>query len=200
MDETELKARQEKFQSVMDTYTALMGSSTKSATALKKAEELRIKQLAKLLDIEKSEAEELVKRIKAEEDATDATKKHTKALQDAAGKAIDTLGGLAKGALSAAQSAYNTSDAFAGAAPMLKVVGEAIKGVSTVIATAFSSIPFIGGVFSAADKAVALVTDISIQVMEMQLQNAQKYVGTYAALSKVGMTFGGSLSTGDGQG
>jgi len=193
MDETELKARQEKFQSVMDTYTALMGSSTKSATALKKAEELRIKQLAKLLDIEKSEAEELVKRIKAEEDATDATKKHTKALQDAAGKAIDTLGGFAKGALSAAQSAYNTSDAFAGAAPMLKVVGEAIKGVSTVIATAFSSIPFIGGVFSAADKAVALVTDISIQVMEMQLQNAQKYVGTYAALSKVGMTFGGSL-------
>jgi hypothetical protein len=217
--ETKLTENAEHLTSTLASLSAAMNAQgiasslgTKSATALKIAEDLRIKQLSSFLKISEREARAKLATIKAEEDhnkaqeqiASDEAKRNKdaeeqaekvkKAIEGAMKKAVDTVGGFAKGVLSASQASYNSTEAFASAVPMLSAIGNVIKGVSSVLATAFSAMPIIGGLFGAADKAVGIVTDISLQVMEMQLANAQKYVNTYNSISKAGATFGGSLT------
>ena len=180
-DPTNLTENAERLTSTLASLSAAMNAQgiasslgAKSATALRIAEDLRIKQLSSLLKISEKEARAKLATIKAEEDAAksaekiasdeaqrnkdaeEQAKKVKKAIEDSMKKAVDTVSGFAKGVLSASQSAYNSSEAFASAAPMIQVIGNVVKGVSSVIATAFSAIPFIGGVFSSVDKAIGI--------------------------------------------
>jgi len=184
---------QQRLSDVLGTYTSVLGANTKSATALKKAEELRIAQLAKALAISKEDAEVLLKRIKQEEDLIAKEEQRSKAIADALGKTVSGLKNFATGALDSAQAAYTSQGAFTGASATLGLLGNTVKAITDVVSTAFSGIPIIGGMVSAADKATALVVDITTKVMQMQLENSQRYVDTYNALSKTGLTFGGSL-------
>jgi hypothetical protein len=184
---------QEQLSSVVGTFSSMFGANAKSATALATAERVRITQLAKELSISKDLAKEYLDRIKSEEDLIKKEEQRSKAIVDAMLKSVNGLKDFTTGALDSAQAAYTSQGAFTGASATLGLLGNTVKAITDVVSTAFSGIPVIGGLVTAAEKATALVVDVTTKVMQMQMDNAQRYVDTYASLSKTGLTFGGSL-------
>jgi len=182
-----------KLMSAISSVNSDFASLSKSATRRRLEEEAHIKSIAKLKGVNIQQAEQLAEQIKLEEELGKKEEQRNKAVADAVEKSIGGLKNFAEGAIGSANSAYNSSEVFASVAPTLTLMGNTIKAVTDVVATAFTGIPFIGGIFSAADKALGLTIDITTKVMEMQLQNAQKMLNTYNSMSKTGLSFGGSL-------
>ena len=203
----QLRAQMEKFGITMDALTAILkanSSASKSATleALNqiKAQKQLIEsiksslgmsdkqalQMAKQIKLEEKQSEELKKRLDAEKEQDEARKK-------AGQQAVKDLLSFAKQNVSATQSVYNSNEAFTAVIPTLQLVGTAFKAISQAIAGAATGIPFIGGLSEGASKVIGAAIDIATAVTQAQVENAQKYVNTYAALSKVGITFGGAV-------
>lgn len=182
-----------KMESIMGTFSSVFGANSKSAKALEIAERARIKQIMQIMKVSEDEAKVIASRIKQEEDLAAKEVIRSKAIADAMVKTISGLKQFAEGAISSSQAAYSSTELFTGVAPTLTMLGNVVKSVTDVIATAFSGIPIIGGIVSAADKATAAIVDISIQVMQSQLQNAQAALNTYNAMSKAGASFSGDI-------
>lgn len=180
---------------VSETLAAAWGKGAKSAKAMEFAIENLSSVIQKNSKLTEEEAKVKAKEILEAEREVGRVEQRNKAMKDAGVKAVDAVKQFASGAVSAAQGAINSSEVFTGASATLGLIGNTLKSVTDILATAVSGIPFIGGALSAADKAVGLVADVAIQVAQMQLEQAQKYVNTYQSLSKVGLSFGGDLET-----
>jgi hypothetical protein len=172
-----------------------MRNFSRSQTLRALQEKQYLAQLEKLTGETGEAAKATAKKIKQEEEEIRHNDARNKAIADAFGKTVGALKQFASSAMTSSQSAYNSSEVFGAVAPTVSLMGNTIKAVTDVLATAVSSIPFFGGLFTAADKAIGIAVDLTTQAMEIQLQNAQKLVNTYDNLSKTGLTFGGSLSS-----
>ena len=188
-------------ESILNSIHTLAGTSTKSAELQKLMNDRLVKSMMKLDGVTQEAAQQTIDNIKQE--VKDAEKREkmdeyramrTKQLGAAFGQAAAGAVNLAKNAMSAAQSAYTSTEVFASMTPTLHLLGDTVKTVSNVMATAVSGIPIIGGLASAADKAFSAVVDISVAVAEMQIKQAQLYIDTYQKLSKAGVTFGGDIT------
>lgn len=201
----------DKMSKVNDVLSAVGKSATASATAERIARERNTAQMIKAMKeelgyndklakqtIKKIEQEE--KAIKQEAEKIEQTKRNQE-IQDridseranATKKLITDLKAFASGSISASQSIYNSDQAFAAVKPTLDVLGSAVKAVSGAFAGLFTGIPILGSFFSGADKLIGPAVDLSVQVMQAQIDNAQKFVNTYSSLSKIGLTFGGAV-------
>lgn len=183
----------EQLEKIMATFGSVFGANSKSAKALEIAYAAQVKQIMKVTGYKKEEAEAALKLIKQQEELARVEEIRSKAIAEAMVKTLAGLKDLAGGAINSANAAYTSSELFSGVAPTLQMLGNVVKTVTDVISTAFSGIPIMGGVFKAADKAMAAVVDISIQVMTTQLQQAQHALNTYNAMSKAGAHFSGSI-------
>ena len=172
-----------------------MRNFSRSQTLRNLQEKQYLAQLEKLTGQTGDEAKAIAKKIKQEEEEIRHNDARSKAIADAFGKTVGALKQFASSAMTSSQSAYNSSEIFSAVAPTVTLMGNTIKAVTDVLATAVSSIPVFGSLFTAADKAIGIVVDLTTHAMEIQLQNAQKLVNTYDNLSKTGLTFGGSLSS-----
>lgn len=142
--------------------------------------------MAKKIKAEEKSAAEEEKRIVREKEIDELRKAAVK-------KAVEDLKSFAVTSVQASQSIYNSNEAYTAVIPTLNLMGTALKASLQAIAGLASGIPFIGGVSEGASKLVGAAVDISVAVASAQLQNAQKYINTYTALSKVGVTFGGAI-------
>lgn len=185
--------RLDKLDSILGTVNSGYESQARMMAKAQLQEEAFIKKLAQLNKVSEQE-------IKAKLDLLEAQKKQQKYEEDRE-KAIaegikKVLGGLqqfASGAISSSQSIYTSESAFTSVIPTINLLGNAVKSVTSALSSMFSGIPFLGAAIAGLDKVTAVAVDISIQVGQMMLENAQRYVDTYNSLSKVGVTFGGNL-------
>jgi hypothetical protein len=158
------------------------------------------KSLQKNLKLSEAEAISTAKKLKQEEEAADKQKKLSdeqekidKGRVDAAKQFVSELKNFVTSSISAGQSVYNSSQSFAAVIPTVQLMGTAVKAVAQAMAGLGGGIPIISGLFSGAEKLVGAAVDITVSSMQAQIENAQKMVDTYKNLSKVGLTFGGSL-------
>ena len=193
LPEEELRENLTKLGQVSETLAAAWGKGARSQTARLLAEKNLTDILIKKGLVEKDAAAATAKRIIDEENAAAKAEQRNKAMADAFGKAINGAVGLATGSVAAQQAIYNASDVFQAVTPTLDLLGNAAKSVADALATATSGVPFLGGAVGAAAKAAAIYVDISTQIAQAQFENASKYIQTYNALSKSGVTFGGDL-------
>lgn len=207
----ELQAKLEKLGIVFDASTAALGANTKqikSATAQALQDAIAYKKLIneikELTKVTAQEADVIAKRIKAEEAATDATEEREKAEKDAADKLNARLKGtagelsrFATGALSASQSIYGSSQAFAAVIPTLNLVGGTVSVIIDAMGKSLSGVTILGTSLGRAPEAVAAFLDagskIAFEQAKIQIENTQRFVETYSKLSKVGVTFGGAI-------
>ena len=183
----------------------------KSMERLKLEEELRIKQLSKATGVSEKELAAREKVAKAADNAAMSEAKRTQAAEKAAKdaearqaerdkkqtdailKAVGSIKGLGSQALNVTAGMYGTTQVFEGAIPTLKLLGETTKAVVSAISSLGSSIPFIGGAFKTADKALGAITSMVVAVASLELQMAQKYYDTYQQVNKAGVGFSGSI-------
>lgn len=201
----------DKLAKVNDVLSAIGKSATTSATAERIAKERNTAQMVKTMKEElgykDKQIKQTLKQIEVEEKAiklqeeANAKEKASQELQEkidteranAVKKLVSDLKSFASGSISASQSIYNSDQAFAAVKPTLDVLGSAVKAVSSAFAGLFTGIPILSSFFSGADKLIGPAVDLSVQVMQAQIDNAQKFVNTYSGLSKVGLTFGGAV-------
>ena len=187
------------------------GGMVKSLERLKLEEELRIKQLSKATGISEKELAAREKVAKAADEAAmsevrrtqaaDKSAKESEARQaerdkkqtEAILKAVGNIKGLGSQALNATAGMYGTTQVFESAIPTLKLLGDTTKAVVSAIAAMGSALPFIGGLFTAADKATGAITSMVVAVASVELQMAQKYYDTYQQINKAGVGFSGSI-------
>ena len=184
---------QQKIQSVIDTWTSAVNSSTKTMAAQKAAQAALVKQLITLEGLTEDQARQAAKEIHQKDEAARKEEERNKKIAESVVKSIDAVKNLAGGAISASQAAYNASDVFQAVTPTLDLLGNAAKAVADVLSTAASGIPYLGSIASAAAKAASVYVDISTQLAKAQFENASKYIKTYNDLSKAGVTFGADL-------
>ena len=189
----ELQSKLMKLGLVSDALTAQWTKGSKVDKLRQLAEQNLAEQLKSRLNLGEKEAAQAAKQFIEAEKRANYEQQRAQAMAEAAKKTVSGFTNLASGAMSAAQAAVNSADVYAGASSTLQLMGNAIKTVSDIISTAVSGIPIIGGFLAAADKAAAAVTDLSIQVLQMELEFAQQYFNSYQAISKAGASFGGSL-------
>lgn len=201
----------EQLAKVNGVLSAIGKSATTSATAERIAREKNTAQLVKTmkeeLGYQDRQIKQTLKQIDAEEkqikiqQESIERQKNSQSIQNqidaerasAARKLVSDLKTFAAGSINASQSIYNSDQAFAAVKPTLDVLGTAVKAVSGAFAGLFTGIPILGSFFSGADKLIGPAVDLSVQVMQAQIDNAQKFVNTYSGLSKVGLTFGGAI-------
>ena len=187
------------------------GGMVKSMERLKLEEELRIKQLSKATGVSEKELAAREKVAKAADEAAMSETKRTQAAEKAAKdaemrqqerdkkqteailKAVGNIKGLGSQALNVTAGMYGTTQVFESAIPTLKLLGDTTKAVVSAIAAMGSAIPFIGGLFTAADKALGALTSMAVAVASLELQMAQKYYDSYQQVNKAGVGFGGSI-------
>jgi len=185
---------EEQMSSVLGTFGSLMGVTTKSLKAQKLEYDGQIKQLARLHQIREDEAKVLLDSIKAEEKKIARDQKIAKSVVDATSATLQGLKQFAEGAISSNQAMYNSKEAFTAVIPTIDLVANTMKAAMSVISSAAQAIPVLGPVLHGSELALAAVVDVTTSVMKIALENSQKYVNIYKDLSKVGVTFGGSMS------
>ena len=141
----------------------------------------------------KKRAIEMAKALKEDQERFKKEEELSQKREAAAKKLVSDLTGMAKQSIGAGQSIYASDQAFTSVIPTLELMGTVVKAATSAIAGLAAGIPIFSGLSEAANKAIGVATDVTIQVAQQQLQNAQKYVETYNALSKVGVTFGGDI-------
>ena len=141
----------------------------------------------------KKKAIQMAKALKEDQERFKKEEELSQKREAAAKKLVSDLTGMAKQSIVAGQSIYASDQAFTSVIPTLELMGTVVKAATSAIAGLAAGIPIFSGLSEAANKAIGVATDVTIQVAQQQLQNAQKYVETYNALSKVGVTFGGDI-------
>lgn len=200
-----------KFNSVMGAAISQQKSATQTSIKAQIAEEKLIKSLITELGYTEKQAKLAAKALKQEEEhlkreeALMAAKKESEELEReitrervaGAKQVANSLGDLVKNTLQAANGLYTTDNAFSAVTPVVTALGSSLSGViegMAKMATGWSIAGFsFGGMAEGAAKIASVGISLTTQAMNMQLENAGKMVEHYNELSKVGVTFGGSL-------
>jgi hypothetical protein len=178
---------------VSETLAASWGKGSKSQTALRLAEDQLAKSLERKLKLSETESKALAKKLSDEEKQADYQANRNRALAEGISQAVGGLKSFVAGATAAASAGANSAEVYSSAIPTLQLMGNAMKAISSALSSALSGIPYVGALFGAANAAMQAVTDLTVQVTAMQLEQVQKYFNSYQALSKAGASFGGSL-------
>lgn len=193
--DAELIAKLRELGMVSETLAATFKKGEKSADYQRAQVAKLAKSLIELNLATEETAQQKAEEIQRAERNADRQQKVDEQRYQAVKKFVGDVTGLAKAGISASQSMYNTDKEFTAAIPTLKLMGDAIKSITSALSGLFSGIPIIGSTLAGLDKLTSVAVDITTQVAQMQLENAQKYVDTYRSLSKVGVTFGGDIES-----
>ena len=102
---------------------------------------------------------------------------------------------FASSMIPATTAIYTATDAFTSVSPALNMAGTLIKRLAEAAGEATGGIPFIGGLGKAAAKTVGIGLDITMQVVNANLQMSQKLANDFAKVGEAGVTFGGNLDS-----
>lgn len=184
----------DKWENIIAVMSAGAKSSQMRDLQAAKAHKDLVQALIAVQGLTKDEAEAKAKQLKKDEEDAVKAEQRNKALAEGFIKAVAGAKNFASGSISASQSVYNANDAFQAAVPTLDLLSTAAKDVAQVIATAFSGLPYVGGLLGAAAQGASAYIEISTQLAKANFENASKYMKTYSELSGVGVTFGGDLT------
>ena len=205
----------EKMGIILDTANASLDANNKgirSATANAILEEQArrklIDNLKTSLNLSKQEAQQLADKIKQEEELADQREDELKKEESRSKKRDDFIKRLseevtkfATSSVSASQSIYNSNKSFTAVLPTLQLVSDTVSTVIEATGKMLSgvgvSITGFGFNTGKASEAIAGFVDagskLAFAQAKIQIENAQKFVDTYSALSKVGLSFGGAV-------
>lgn len=208
----ELIAKLERLGIVAGTTASSMDASVKTIrdTIKQRVEEKKsfddlVKNIRLLTNVSKDEAKQIAEKIKVEEAAAAKKAIADKAQLEAADKNVERLkeatqkiGALASSAISAGQSIYHSDKAFSAVTPTLELIGSTVTSVISALGKLGSGISFAGFSFGKSTEAISDMVNVgvnlAVQVTKNNIENAQHFVDTYDAMSKVGVSFGGSIT------
>ena len=190
--------RLEQLNAILGTVNAGYDGHARMLAKQQLQEEAFIKKMARLnnetYESTKAKLDLLTKEIAAAKKKEQHEEQREKSIVEGIKKTINGLQQFAGGAVSASQSMYNSDNAFTAVIPTLNLLGDTVKNITSALSSFTSGIPYLGALFGAADAAVGVVIDLTTKVVTAQLENAQKMVNDYNAVSKAGMTFGADLT------
>ena len=186
----QMQANAAEWRKMMDSVTS---SQSKSMARQNYNRELEIKSIQRKTGVDEKEIKARLKEIDSIEEYVKKEEQRNKAMAEGVSKALSGLKNFITGSVTAAQTLYNSEQAFTAVIPTLQLLGNAVKTVVSAVSSVFAGLPYIGSMFGAIDKVAGAAIDITMQVGQMLLDNAQKYVTNYNTISKAGITFGGDL-------
>ena len=186
--------RLERLDSILGTVNAGYEGHARMLAKAQLQEDAFIKKMAKLYDVTEREIKQKLDTIESEKKRQQYEELREKAIVEGFKKTLSGLQQFAGGAVSASQSVYNSDSAFTAVIPTLNLLGDTVKNITSALASFTSGIPILGALIGGVDKVTSIVVDMTTKVMSAQLENAQKMVNDYNAVSKAGMTFGADLT------
>lgn len=127
--------------------------------------------------------------------AIDYERQRSEAMRSAARQVGQAFGNLVKQTISLSSATMGAQGAFTSLAPAINLTVDTITKLAEAAATAGSAIPFIGGLGVAAAKTLKVGLDLANQVVQFQLNNAQRVADSFVNLSQQGTSFGGSINS-----
>ena len=183
---------------VSETAAAAVAASSKSQEKSWTSQRLANDQLSKSLqnfyNISKDLADQRVKEIQDTDKANADKIKSNEKIKEVTAKVVGGLSEFAKGALGTVSAIGDSNEAFSSVKPVVQLLGTTVKTVTSAMASLGSGIPVIGMFLNVAEKVTGVVTDLTVQAMQIRLDNAQRMVNQYAQIAKAGAVFGGSIT------
>jgi len=188
-----LEDRLEQLDHILGTVNAGYESHARMLAKAEMQETLFIKKLAEQLKTTEDQVRMQLRSLEAAKKREKYEEQREVAMANGIKQAVHGLQQFFSGSVSSTQALYNSDNAFTAVIPTLQLLGNTVKSITGAMSTFFSGLPFVGGAFTAADKMAGVVVDLGTQLLQAQLENAAKLVGSYNEISKTGMTFGANL-------